>query len=254
MPARISFYRPTGQSRRQARQTHDHDVFEGLPVRRWERQWIPVGKSAPAPPPPPELPLPKESHLLPPVSQALLQAARSGTQGKPAPKVAVDLDQQLFMTKRWVRIEKHREPPEPVYLAKVPEAPSKRKRGDEVVEVEQTTVAPRTRRRMPPPKRKNKPRGRRPGSRKTVTFAENSAATSVTPAATEATAGSETVDTEMREAESAAPVNVLGTEIEKKEEKGEEKALEMKLAPVGLKHALPPKPVTVVPAGSGEGA
>ncbi|CAZ80641.1 unnamed protein product [Tuber melanosporum] len=167
MPARISFYRPNGQSRRQARSAHDHDVFEGLPVRRWSRQWVHVGKSAPLPPPEPELPLPKETHLLPPMSQALLQAARSSSQGKPAAKPAHIPGQQLFQTKRWMQTPRHLEPPEPVYLAKP--LGGKRKR-TEVEPPPPPVVAP-VRRRVPPPKRKAKPRGRRPGYRKTVTFA-----------------------------------------------------------------------------------
>ncbi|KAG0642968.1 hypothetical protein HOY80DRAFT_559541 [Tuber brumale] len=167
MPARISFYRPNGQSRRQARSAHDHDVFEGLPVRRWSRQWVHVGKSAPLPPPEPELPLPKETHLLPPMSQALLQAARSSSQGKPTTKPAHVPGQQLFQTKRWMQTPRHLEPPEPVYLAKP--LGGKRKRAE--VEPPPPPVVAPVRRRVPPPKRKAKPRGRRPGYRKTVTFA-----------------------------------------------------------------------------------
>lgn len=162
-----SQYRPNGQSRRQARSAHDHDVFEGLPVRRWSRQWVHVGKSAPPPPPEPELPLPKETHLLPPMSQALLQAARSSSQGKPIAKPAHIPGQQLFQTKRWMQIPRHLEPPEPVYLAKP--LGGKRKRAE--VEPPPPPVVAPVRRRVPPPKRKAKPRGRRPGYRKTVTFA-----------------------------------------------------------------------------------
>ncbi|RPB01425.1 hypothetical protein L873DRAFT_655823 [Choiromyces venosus 120613-1] len=176
MPARISFYRPNGQSRRQARSAHDHDVFEGLPVRRWSKQWVHVGKSAPPPPPEPELPLPKETHLLPPMSQALLQAARSSSQGKPTVKPPHIPGQQLFQTKRWMQIPRHLEPPEPVYLAKP--LGGKRKR-TEVEPPPPPVVAP-VRRRVPPPKRKAKPRGRRPGYKKTVTFAAEGAAEGVT--------------------------------------------------------------------------
>ncbi|PWW72916.1 hypothetical protein C7212DRAFT_366514 [Tuber magnatum] len=171
-----SQYRPNGQSRRQARSAHDHDVFEGLPVRRWSRQWVHVGKSAPPPPPEPELPLPKETHLLLPMSQALLQAARSSSHGKPTAKPAHVPGQQLFQTKRWMQIPRHLEPPEPVYLAKP--LGGKRKRAE--VEPPPPPVVAPVRRRVPPPKRKAKPRGRRPGYRKTVTFAAEGSSEGVT--------------------------------------------------------------------------
>lgn len=74
------------------------------------------------------------------------------------------------MTKRWVQVPRNKEGPEPVYLAKVPDRP--RKRGDVVVEVIETTAVAAVRRRVPPPKRKAKPRGRKPGPKKTVSFAE----------------------------------------------------------------------------------
>ncbi|KAI2786667.1 hypothetical protein POX_g09055 [Penicillium oxalicum] len=67
----------------------DHDVFEGIPVRRWSRQphlvsQVPKvdeseqgdvagGKNAL-----PELPMPRDSQLLPAMSRALLRAARAG--------------------------------------------------------------------------------------------------------------------------------------------------------------------------------
>lgn len=75
------------------------------------------------------------------------------------------------MTKRWVQVPRNKEGPEPVYLAKVPDRP--RKRGDiEIVEVIETAAVAAVRRRVPPPKRKAKPRGRKPGPKKTVSFAE----------------------------------------------------------------------------------
>lgn len=74
------------------------------------------------------------------------------------------------MTKRWVQVPRNKEGPEPVYLAKVPDRP--RKRGDVIVEVIETATVAAVRRRVPPPKRKAKPRGRKPGPKKTVSFAE----------------------------------------------------------------------------------
>ncbi|PYH44939.1 uncharacterized protein BP01DRAFT_416274, partial [Aspergillus saccharolyticus JOP 1030-1] len=69
----------------------DHDVFEGLPVRRWTRQTQTVSQEPkvdiPDPndfqglggkPTIPEHPMPRDSHLLTPMSRALLRAARAG--------------------------------------------------------------------------------------------------------------------------------------------------------------------------------
>ncbi|RPB09496.1 hypothetical protein P167DRAFT_608043 [Morchella conica CCBAS932] len=250
MPARISFYRPTGQSRRQARSAHDHDVFEGLPVRRWSRDWVSVGKSQPPPPPQPELPLPKETHLLQPMSQALLQAARSSssTTPKPVPAAPSPPGGRRFMTKRWVRIARNMEGPEPVYLAKVPDRP--RRRGEEVVEVvqqqlqqqQQPTTA--TRRRVPPPKRKAKPRGRKPGPKKTVSFAEERLRTFpiMVPHNSDprAPGGPNPPDTVMVD---AAPVVVEEVKGEAEAEAGEEKKEE-----AGRKeHPLPPRPAGLPP-------
>ncbi|KAL3965254.1 hypothetical protein ACCO45_002258 [Purpureocillium lilacinum] len=72
----------------------EHDDFEGLPVRQWRQEWVSI-----APPPQQELQqqndvwslelihgMPKDSNLLPPHSQELLRAARSGRLYKrPAP-------------------------------------------------------------------------------------------------------------------------------------------------------------------------
>ncbi|KAH0607443.1 uncharacterized protein H6S33_002477 [Morchella sextelata] len=257
MPARISFYRPTGQSRRQARSAHDHDVFEGLPVRRWSRDWVSVGKSQPPPPPQPELPLPKETHLLQPMSQALLQAARSSssTTPKPVPAAPSPPGGRRFMTKRWVRIARNMEGPEPVYLAKVPDRP--RRRGEEVVEVvqqqqqQQPTAA--TRRRVPPPKRKAKPRGRKPGPKKTVSFAEERLRTFpiMVPHNSDprAPGGPNPPDTVMVD---AAPVVVVEDEVkgevgeEKKEEEAGRKEHPLPPRPAGL----PPKPVGAADLGA----
>ncbi|EEA19572.1 hypothetical protein TMatcc_009711 [Talaromyces marneffei ATCC 18224] len=80
----------------------EHDVFEGLPIRRWTRQTHTISQDAKpeslpdnaggsnnvgggsgtgggkSDQPFPELPMPKDSHLLAPQSRALLRAARAG--------------------------------------------------------------------------------------------------------------------------------------------------------------------------------
>ncbi|KAL1883383.1 hypothetical protein VTK73DRAFT_8950 [Phialemonium thermophilum] len=88
-------YRIATQTRRGNRAAFpEHDDFEGLPVRQWRQEWVNV-----VPPPPTdfsqqndrwaiELPygMPKDWQLLPPHSQELLRAARSGRLYKrPAP-------------------------------------------------------------------------------------------------------------------------------------------------------------------------
>ncbi|KAI9825974.1 MAG: hypothetical protein M1819_007475 [Sarea resinae] len=128
-------YRAGGRSSRSGRTTQiDHDVFEGLPVRHWRRLPLPVG--APSKHESnahrnlqPELPMPKEAHLLSPMSRALLQAARAGTVNKP-PTPLVDEEKELadedddgeadkgFVAKRWSLVPRNLEGPEPEYLAK----------------------------------------------------------------------------------------------------------------------------------------
>ncbi|KAF7170239.1 hypothetical protein CNMCM5623_002716 [Aspergillus felis] len=124
----------------------DHDVFEGLPVRRWtrQRQTIsqvpkteisesliqgPGGKQAL-----PEHPMPRDSHLLTPMSRALLRAARAGciyirkAQKEPEDeeKEATDVEEQpmiqstdrSFTARKWAAVPRHLEPPEVEFLAK----------------------------------------------------------------------------------------------------------------------------------------
>ncbi|KAK0749595.1 hypothetical protein B0T18DRAFT_427689 [Schizothecium vesticola] len=80
----------------------EHDDFEGLPVRQWRQEWVTIA----APPPSNEttqqndrwaveLPfgMPKDFNLLPPHTQELLRAARSGRLYKrPAPAEEEDAD------------------------------------------------------------------------------------------------------------------------------------------------------------------
>ncbi|RPB22775.1 hypothetical protein L211DRAFT_850197 [Terfezia boudieri ATCC MYA-4762] len=205
MPARVSFYRPTGQSRRSAAsQPSHHDVIEGLPIRRWAKAEVPIGLKSLAPPAPPELPLPKETHLLTPMSQALLQAARAGTLDKPKPnQTQTSQGQQLFMIRRWCLVPRHLEPGNEMnYLGKLPDVARKRRRvrkraegkiitsyldemglggeiavgaaGGQALAGSVGQVAP-TPRRRPPPKRKPG-RGRKPGRK--VKFAEEAQAES----------------------------------------------------------------------------
>lgn len=123
----------------------DHDVFEGLPVRHWRRDYVTV-----APPQTQEsnssqndiwaveLPhgMPKDSHLLPQHSQDLLRAARSGRIYKrpaPAEEEEVDVEALIgekpekkeddpkdrgFTAKAWKQIPRHLEGPDVEYLAK----------------------------------------------------------------------------------------------------------------------------------------
>ncbi|KAJ5624570.1 hypothetical protein N7510_000879 [Penicillium lagena] len=124
----------------------DHDVFEGLPVRRWSRQPHTFSQ-APKPAESeigvkgpggttglPELPMPRDSQLLPAISHGLLRAARAGciyihSSGRPADDEKNDADDQgatsavhmadrSFTTRKWMTLPKHMEPAEPEFLAK----------------------------------------------------------------------------------------------------------------------------------------
>lgn len=131
----------------------DHDVFEGLPVRRWTRQSHTVSQ-APKPDESesifqgpggkqtlPEHPMPRDSQLLTPTSKALLRAARAGCiyirQNTKEPedeeKETLDPDEQpsssaaaaaapkaerSFVARKWTTVPRHMEPPEIEFLAK----------------------------------------------------------------------------------------------------------------------------------------
>lgn len=160
------------------------------------------------PPPPPELPLPKETHLLTPMSQTLLKAARNGTLGKPQDEEAGGegnptdkkpaASTRLFMTNKWTVIPREDEPAEPEYLGRPPDTFSRHSRlvrktvNGKVIIVEEeleemypevpvpgiavdgvvASPAQPIKRRPPPPKRKPG-RGRKPGFKKMVTFSED---------------------------------------------------------------------------------
>ncbi|KAE8379234.1 hypothetical protein BDV26DRAFT_260042 [Aspergillus bertholletiae] len=124
----------------------DHDVFEGLPVRRWTRQLQtvsqtpkldgqesfvegPGGKQTI-----PEHPMPKDSHLLTPMSRALLRAARAGCiyirkatkDAEDEEKEVTDVEEQptlhtterSFLTRKWATVPRHLENSEVEFLAK----------------------------------------------------------------------------------------------------------------------------------------
>lgn len=132
------------QNRRQTRPAFDHDIYEGLPVRHWRRDYVTVV-------PPPaldttsssndiwavELPhgMPKDSHMLPQHSQDLLRAARSGriykrptpaeeeeveteVQGEKVEKKDDEMKDKGFTAKAWKQIPRHMEGPDVEYLAK----------------------------------------------------------------------------------------------------------------------------------------
>ncbi|KAL2037933.1 hypothetical protein N7G274_009408 [Stereocaulon virgatum] len=132
-------YRNSRTGNRTTRTQIDHDVFEGLPVRHWRKKAINVNAA-------PEkenmdnaslrnltwkeLPLPRDAHLLSPMSQDLLRAARMPQAKKPTTPL-LDDDKELgededadgevdtgFVAKRWAVLPKELEGPEPEFLAK----------------------------------------------------------------------------------------------------------------------------------------
>ncbi|KAJ5377724.1 uncharacterized protein N7496_005133 [Penicillium cataractarum] len=124
----------------------DHDVFEGLPVRRWSRQPHTVSQAPKAEDSelgegpggsnaPPELAMPRDSQLLPAMSRALLRAARAGCiyirpTGRAAENekeegtdgedqgVAGHVADRSFTSRKWTTLPKHLEPAEVEFLAK----------------------------------------------------------------------------------------------------------------------------------------
>ncbi len=121
---------------RNARTANEIDVLEGLPIRQWRQVESHVG-------PPqgqlpltgksiwPELPMPRDSHMLPEVSQQLLRAARAGRLYKaPTPpnedeeKENAGEDDEAkqtsrgFNVRKWTQVPRHLEEPEVEYLAK----------------------------------------------------------------------------------------------------------------------------------------
>lgn len=111
-------------------------MFEGLPIRQWRQAEATVGPAANQIQQPlrkdawPEAPMPRDSHLLPDHSQALLRAARAGMLYKlPTPPEEEEKEkgeeeeeaketQTGYVTKKWSQVPRHQEEPEQEYLAK----------------------------------------------------------------------------------------------------------------------------------------
>ncbi|KAL2136411.1 hypothetical protein VTI74DRAFT_3845 [Chaetomium olivicolor] len=118
--------RTATQTRRSARAGFpEPDDFEGLPVRQWRQEWVTVAPTLPQEMTQQgdrwavELPfgMPRESHLLPPHSQELLRAARSGRLYKrPAPTEEDEPDIEVEATKNE---KKDWEPPNEGYMVKM---------------------------------------------------------------------------------------------------------------------------------------
>ncbi|KAL2142443.1 hypothetical protein VTI28DRAFT_1152 [Corynascus sepedonium] len=136
--------RTATQTRRSARSGFpEPDDFEGLPVRQWRQEWVHVAPSMQQEMTQQgdrwavELPygMPRESHLLPPHSQELLRAARSGRLYKrPAPVEEEEPETEIdpvkgekkdweppndgYMVKLWKQIPRNAEHPTISHLAK----------------------------------------------------------------------------------------------------------------------------------------
>lgn len=128
-------FRNRDRSNRQGRGQIEHNVLEGLPINQYREIEVTIGPNAADSKPVdanawPELPMPRDSHMLPEHSQQLLRAARSGrTIQPPAPPEDDDNDvkdeepehKQMpvgFTVKKYVKVARHNEAPEPEYLAK----------------------------------------------------------------------------------------------------------------------------------------
>lgn len=110
-------------------------MLEGLPINQYREIEITIGPNSTDAKPVdinawPELPMPRDSHMLPEHSQQLLRAARSGRTIKP-PAPPEDDDNEMkdeepehkevpvgFTIKKFVKVARHNEAPEPEYLAK----------------------------------------------------------------------------------------------------------------------------------------
>ena len=131
-----------GRQNRSGRSQADHDVFEGLPIRQWRRTESSVYtpsdlQSQDLKKQCPELPMPRDSVLLPEWSQQLLRAARAGRLFDPPSKTSNGAgdgnegnkngktedathrgSQQCITVNKWSRVPRHLEEPEQDYLAK----------------------------------------------------------------------------------------------------------------------------------------
>ncbi|KAF3049160.1 hypothetical protein E8E11_007559 [Didymella keratinophila] len=128
-------FRNRDRSNRQGRGQIEHNVLEGLPINQYREIEVTIGPNAADSKPVdanawPELPMPRDSHMLPEHSQQLLRAARSGRTIQP-PAPPEDDDNEVkdeepehkqtpagFTVKKYVKVARHNEAPEPEYLAK----------------------------------------------------------------------------------------------------------------------------------------
>ncbi|TKA56560.1 hypothetical protein B0A49_10807, partial [Cryomyces minteri] len=137
---RMEQFRAPGRANRSGRTQIDHDVFEGLPVRQWRELEATVtagptigqdNSLTPLKGAWPELPMPRDAHMLSPMSQQLLRAARAGRLYRPSTVPSADPDDQKenadeeekpeergFVVKKWTPLPRHLEQPEPEFLAK----------------------------------------------------------------------------------------------------------------------------------------
>ncbi|KAL1796903.1 hypothetical protein ACET3X_005443 [Alternaria dauci] len=127
-------FRNRDRSNRSGRGQIEHNVLEGLPISQYREAEIiiepnsadnkPLDKDAW-----PELPMPRDSHMLPEHSQQLLRAARSGKLYKPPAPPEDDNEMKDeeeetkeirtgFTIKKYVKVPRHLEVSEPEYLAK----------------------------------------------------------------------------------------------------------------------------------------
>ncbi|KAF2255075.1 hypothetical protein BU26DRAFT_514872 [Trematosphaeria pertusa] len=127
-------FRNRDRSNRSGRGQVEHNVLEGLPINQYKEVEITIGPSSSESKEVdkdawPEPPMPRDSHMLPEHSQQLLRAARAGRMYKPpAPpeedKEAMDEEDETkevsqgFTVKKWAKVPRHLEEPEPEYLAK----------------------------------------------------------------------------------------------------------------------------------------
>lgn len=109
-------------------------MLEGIPINQYREVEVTIGPNLNDNKPIdknawPELPMPRDSHMLPEHSQQLLRAARSGRTIKPPAPVEDDNEmkdeeeeskevQVGFTVKKYVKVARHLETPEPEYLAK----------------------------------------------------------------------------------------------------------------------------------------
>ncbi|KAI9889517.1 MAG: LYR motif-containing protein 4 [Vezdaea aestivalis] len=125
--------RPIRDRGRSNRGYAEYDILEGIPVRQWTRQTTTVGATPRPEVPPartmqPELPMPKDAHLLSPMSYALLKAARAGRVQRPSPTdseskenadgEAEEIEDRGFQIKKWALVPRENENPDEFnYLA-----------------------------------------------------------------------------------------------------------------------------------------